>query len=120
MRPGNSLALVPRHRINLGAAYHPWPWATLSLDVRYVGTQFLRGDEVNRQPALLGYWVAGLGASVKVKRLEAFVRLNNALNNRYETFGTFAVNGLAPGQPVERFLTPAQPLNFLAGLQYAF
>ena len=120
VRPGNSLALVPRHRINLGAAYHPWPWATLSLDVRYVGTQFLRGDEVNRQPALPGYWVAGLGASVKVKRLEAFVRLNNALNNRYETFGTFAVNGLAPGQPVERFLTPAQPLNFLAGLQYAF
>jgi hypothetical protein len=42
------------------------------------------------------------------------------LNNRYETFGTFAVNGLAPGQPVERFLTPAQPINFLAGLQYAF
>jgi hypothetical protein len=24
------------------------------------------------------------------------------LNNRHETFGTFAVNGLAPGQPVER------------------
>jgi hypothetical protein len=42
------------------------------------------------------------------------------LNNRYETFGTFAVNGLAAGQPVERFLTPAPPINFLAGLRYAF
>ena len=61
-----------------------------------------------------------MGASVKVKKLEAFVCLNNALNNRYETFGTFAVNGLAPGQPVERFLTPAQPINVLAGLQYTF
>jgi outer membrane receptor protein involved in Fe transport len=120
VQPGDSLAMVPRHRINLGAAYHPWPWATLSLDVRYVGSQFLRGDEVNRQPALPGSWVAGLSASAKVKRLEAFVRLNNVLNNRYETFGTFAVNGLAAGQPVERFLTPAPPINFLAGLRYAF
>jgi iron complex outermembrane receptor protein len=120
VRPGDSLALVPRHRINLGAAYHPWSWATLSVDVKYVSAQFLRGDEVNRQPALPGYWVAGLGASVKAKRLEVFVRLNNALNNRYETFGTFAVNGLAPGQPVERFLTPAPPINVLAGLQYSF
>jgi outer membrane receptor protein involved in Fe transport len=55
-----------------------------------------------------------------MNKLEAFVRLNNVLNNRYETFGTFAVNGLAPGQPVERFLTPAPPINVLAGLQYAF
>src|SRR5216683_888458 len=28
--------------------------------------------------------------------------------------------GLVPGQPVERFLTPGQPINVLAGLQYAF
>ena len=117
---GDSFALVPQHRINVGAAYHPWPWATLSVDVRYVSAQFLRGDEVNRQPALPGYWVAGLGGSIKMNKLEAFVRLNNVLNNRYETFGTFAVNGLAPGQPVERFLTPAPPINVLAGLQYAF
>ena len=37
-----------------------------------------------------------------------------------ETFGTFAVNGREPGGPVQRFLTPALPLNVLAGLQYAF
>jgi outer membrane receptor protein involved in Fe transport len=120
VQAGDSLALVPRHRINVGAAYHPWPWATLSLDVRYVGSQYLRGDEVNRQPKLPAYWVADLGASVKLKKLEAFVRLNNVLNNRYETFGTFAVNSLTPGQPVERFLTPAPPINVLAGLRYAF
>ena len=120
VQAGDSFALVPQHRINMGAAYHPWPWATLSLDVRYVGSQYLRGDEINRQPKLPGYWVAGLGATVKMKKLEAFVRLNNVLNGKYETFGTFAVNGLAPGQPVERFLTPGQPINVLAGLQYAF
>jgi len=51
---------------------------------------------------------------------EAFVRVNNALDNRYETFGTFAPNGRTPGAPVERFLTPAPPINVLAGLRYVY
>jgi len=46
--------------------------------------------------------------------------VNNVLDERYETFGTFAVNGREPGGPVQPFLTPALPLNVLAGLQYAF
>ena len=52
--------------------------------------------------------------------VEAFVRVNNVLDERYETFGTFAVNGREAGSPVQRFLTPALPLNVLAGLRYAF
>ena len=48
------------------------------------------------------------------------MRVNNVLDARYETFGTFAANGREPGNPVQRFLTPALPLNVLAGVQYAF
>ena len=120
VRPGDSLALVPRHRVNAGAAYHPWPWATLSVDLRYVGSQFLRGDEVNRQAPLPDYVVVGVGASARIGRLEIFTRVNNLFDVRYETFGTFAINGRAPGNPVERFLTPAPPLNALVGAQYVF
>jgi iron complex outermembrane receptor protein len=120
VRPGDSLALVPRHRINAGAAYHPWPWATLSLDVRYVSSQFLRGDEVNRQRPLPDYVVVGAGASVRFKDLEVFTRVNNLFDERYETFGTFAVNGREAGNPVQRFLTPAPPISFLVGAQYTF
>jgi outer membrane receptor protein involved in Fe transport len=120
IRPGDSLALVPRHRVNAGVACHPWSWATLSLDVRYVTSQFLRGDEVNRQRPVSAYWVADVGASVRTAGLEAFVKIRNALDQRYETFGTFAVNGREAGHPVQRFLTPAPPINFLAGLQYVF
>lgn len=40
--------------------------------------------------------------------------------NAYETFGTFTVAGRAPGNPVERFLTPAPPISVFAGVQYAF
>ncbi len=39
---------------------------------------------------------------------------------RYETFGTFAPNGRAAGNPIERFLTPAAPINVLAGLRYEY
>ncbi len=120
IRPGDSLALVPRHRVNAGLAYHPWSWATVSLDLRYVASQFLRGDEVNRQRPLSAYWVTDVGASVRVAGLEAFVKIRNALDRRYETFGTFAVNGREADHPVQRFLTPAPPINFLAGLQYVF
>ena len=120
VRPGDSLALVPRHRLNGGLVYRPWPWLALSADARYVGAQFLRGDEVNRQPRLSPYWVANAGATVTMRGVEAFVRVNNVLDERYQTFGTFAANGREPGSPVQRFLTPAPPLSVLAGVQYAF
>jgi hypothetical protein len=42
------------------------------------------------------------------------------VNLRYETFGTFAVNGREEGAPVERFLTPAPPIAVQAGVSYRF
>jgi iron complex outermembrane recepter protein len=117
---GSSLTLVPRHRLNLGLAYRPWPWLTLAMDARWVSSQYLRGDDANRQPPLPGYWVANGGAIARWRGFEAFVRINNVLDNRYETFGTFAPNARTPGAPVERFLTPAPPINVLAGLRYVY
>ncbi len=117
---GSSLTLVPRHRVNAGLAYRPWPWLTLAMDARWVSSQFLRGDDANRQPPLPANWVVTGGATARWRGFEAFVRVNNALDNRYETFGTFAPNGRTPGTPVERFLTPAPPINVLAGLRYVY
>ena len=87
-----SFALVPRHRVNAGVIYRPWPWLGLSLDARYVSSQFLRGDEVNRQAPLPAFWVMDAGMTIKHRGLEAFLKVNNVLDNRYETFGTFAPN----------------------------
>jgi iron complex outermembrane receptor protein len=75
---------------------------------------------VNRERELPGYVVVGAGGSVKVRALEVFARVNNVFDERYETFGTFAVNGREPGSPVQRFLTPAPPINVLVGAQYTF
>ena len=63
----------------------------------------------------LSYPLAGVA-----KKLEAFVTVNNLLNNAYETFGTFAPNAKVAGAPVERFLTPAAPINVLTGASYRF
>ena len=120
VQPDDRLPLVPLHRVNFGADYRPWPWLTLTAGAGWVSSQFLRGDESNQQRPLAPYWLTQAGASIRWRGLEGFVQLNNVLNAKYETFGTFAPNGLQPGNPVERFLTPAQPINFLAGLQYVF
>ncbi len=117
---GRSFALVPRHRVNAGLIYRPWPWLGLGLDARYMSSQFLRGDEVNRQAPLPGFWVMDAGITIKHRGVEAFVKVNNVLDNRYETFGTFAPNTREAGAPVERFLTPAPPIHVLAGVQYTF
>lgn len=117
---GRSLALVPEHRLNAGLAWHPWAWATLSGGVLYVGPQRLRGDEANHQAPLPAYWVVNAGASARWRGFEAFVKVNNLLDNRYATFGTFAPDGRLAGAPVVRFVTPAPPINVLAGLQYTF
>ena len=120
VQPGNTLPLVPEHRIHVGVDYRPWPWLQLTLGAGWVSSQFLRGDEVNRQRPLDPYWFTQGGAAVRWRGLEGFVQINNLANAKYETFGTFAPNGLQPGNPVERFLTPAPSVNFLAGLQYVF
>jgi iron complex outermembrane recepter protein len=120
VKAGRSFALVPRHRVNAGVTYRPCPWVGLSLDARYVSAQFLRGDEVNRQPLLPEFWVLDAGMTIRHRGLEVYLTVNNVLDNRYETFGTFAPNAREPGAPVDRFLTPAPPLSMLAGVRYVF
>lgn len=117
---GSSLPLVPRHRINFGLAWHPWPWATIWAGATYVSSQFLRGDDANTQPPLPAYWVVNTGLSARWRGFEGFVNVNNVLDNQYETFGTFAPDGRLAGAPVVRFLTPAPPINAVAGVRYAF
>ena len=117
---GSSFALVPQHRINVGVAYRPWPWLTLALAGRYVSSQFLRGDEANTQPKLPAYSVLDGSVTGRWRGFQGFVRINNLLDNRYETFGTFAPNARLDGAPIERFLSPAPPINVLAGLRFVY
>jgi len=120
VRKGNQLPLVPNHRLTAGLRYRVHQWVTLSVNLTYVGDQFFRGDESNTQPKLGDYVVVNAGLEIRRDRLEAFVKINNLFDAEYETFGTFAPNGKVPGDPIEPFLTPAAPINVLAGVSYRF
>jgi iron complex outermembrane receptor protein len=117
---GSILPMVPKHRLNFGLAWHPWPWASLSVGAAYVSSQFFRGDEANTQRPLPAYWAVNTGLSARWLGFEAFVSIKNLLNNKYETFGTFAPDTRQAGSPVVRFVTPAPPINVVGGLRYTF
>jgi outer membrane receptor protein involved in Fe transport len=115
---GDDLPLTPRHRLDLAARVRPWAWLTLEAGARFVGSQAYRGDEANEAPRLPAYLVARSGLEVLWGRWAASLRIQNLLDRRYETFGTFARDGKAPGQPVVAFLTPAPPLRVVAGIRW--
>jgi outer membrane receptor protein involved in Fe transport len=120
VRKGDEIPLTPNHRINAGLRYRVHEWVTLSLNMSYVGDQFFRGDDANTQPKLDDYVVLNAGIDVRWQRFAGFVKINNLLNNDYETFGTFAPNAKLPGDPIEPFLTPAPPINVIVGASYRF
>jgi len=117
---GSDLPLVPRHKIQAGIEHRLTSWLTLWLSGSFVGTQRLRGDEANEERPLASYVVLNAGARVNWRDLTAFVGIHNLTDASYETFGTFAPNARQPGAPVERFVTPAPPINVTAGLGYRF
>ncbi|HWQ70497.1 MAG TPA: TonB-dependent receptor [Patescibacteria group bacterium] len=117
---GDDIPMTPSHRVNVGLRYHLYQWLSLSLDLSYIGDQFLRGDEANTQAKLDDYVILNAGLDLHWKQFNGFVKINNLTDNRYETFGTFAPNAKVAGEPIERFLNPAPPINVLVGASYRF
>jgi outer membrane receptor protein involved in Fe transport len=119
VRPGADLPLTPRHRLELAARLRPWPWLSLEAGGRWVGPQVYRGDEANQAPRLPGYLTFRGGIEARWTEWTASLRLENLLNRRYETFGTFAPDGKAgTPAPVVPFLTPGAPLRLVLGLRW--
>src|SRR6266853_323761 len=92
----------------------------LRLDARYVGPQYLRGDEENVERRLSDYAVVDASLDVEVGRYRVRVAVPNVLDRRYVTFGTFAANPTVAGDPVQRFLTPGLPRHVLVSLSAEF
>ena len=115
--PGDELPLVPRHRVNAGLAIpirRPQTTETrvalmAGLDARYVGRQWLRGDEDNVTRQLSDYVVADLSVTLTWRDFELRGAVGNLFDRSVFTFGTFAENATVPGSPVQRWLTPGLP-----------
>jgi outer membrane receptor protein involved in Fe transport len=123
--PGSALPLVPNHRVNAGVSVplvREGEGLTLraGLDARYVGRQWLRGDEANVTRRLADYTVADGSLTASWRELELRLMVRNLFGRRHFTFGTFAEDATAPGTPVERWLTPGVPRSVHVSLSSDF
>jgi outer membrane receptor protein involved in Fe transport len=103
--PGDEFPLVPKHQVKFGGSFQLPSGFYLGGDGRYIGSQWLRGDEANEEPKLDGYFVADARFGWRRHGWEFTLVGNNIFQNKYATFGTFNVNQGA-GNVLERFLTP--------------
>lgn len=111
--PGDRLPLVPEHQIKLGGRAQIDRYLSAGADGRYIGKQFLRGDEANVTAQLDGYFVADARVGVEFGRWEISGIVTNVLQNKSAVFGAFNINqGNPDGPTVERFLTPNQRRMF--------
>ncbi len=111
--PGSRFPLVPDHQVKFGALVKIGEYLSVGGDGRYIGRQYLRGDEGNVTDPLDGYFVADARVGVELGRWEFNAIVTNLLQNRNAIFGTFNINQGNPGGPtVERFLTPNQRRTF--------
>lgn len=110
--------MVPELSATVGAEYEKGP-ASVGIEARWTGRQFLVGDEGNQED------FARLGSStvfdVRVEwrfgRSTAFAALRNAFDSEYAAFGIVSENGRAATEEVERFLTPGAPRRLDAGVR---
>ncbi len=119
--PGHRLPMVPAHRFNAGASLPLLKDVVrLRVDGRYIGPQYLRGDEENVEARLPDYTLTDASLEANVGRYSVRVMVPNVLDRRYVTFGTFAANPTVAGAPVQRFLTPGQPRHLLVSISADF
>ena len=105
--PGKRFPLVPDHQIKFGGLVRVGRYVSAGADGRYIGRQYLRGDEGNVTEPLDGYFVADARVGVELGRWEINGIVTNLFQNESAIFGTFNINQGNPGGPtVERFLTP--------------
>jgi iron complex outermembrane receptor protein len=126
--PGDRIPAIPRHRVKLGLDYSLTDAAKVGVDAIYVSSQYLVGDESNQAPQLPPYTVFNVHASYQVdKHIQFYGRIDNLLDSRYATYGTFfdttalpnfANGGAAFNDP--RSLSPVRPRAFYAGMKMTF
>ena len=120
-QPGDRFPLVPEHQIKGGVNLRFPMGLRAGADVRWIGEQYLRGDEANDTDPLDSYFVADARVGWEVGPWEIVGAVTNLFQNRYATFGTFNINQGAPGGPaLERFLTPGQERQFRVLVTRAF
>jgi outer membrane receptor protein involved in Fe transport len=126
--PGNQIPAIPRNRVKASIDYLVTDKFKVGGDALWVSSQYFVGDESNQAAKLPGYAVFNLHASYQIdKTYQIYGRVDNVLDNRYATYGTFFDTGAIPnfangGAPFTdpRSLSPARPRAFYTGMRVTF
>jgi iron complex outermembrane receptor protein len=102
--PGDVMPLVPENQVKGGFSARLPNGFRVGLDGRWIGSQYLRGDEGNEQKQLDPYFLMGVRAGYSYRNWDLSAVVTNVLDNHDPVFGTFNANA-GTGQ-LERFLTP--------------
>jgi outer membrane receptor protein involved in Fe transport len=123
VKPGDHLPGIPESMLKLGAEYKVTSAWSVDLDGRYADGQWLRGDESNLNPKTAPYFVLDFSTRYRIdERFELFGTIENFLDTKYETFGSFSPTAdvpitEAPGATNPRSLSPAPPISVYAGVR---
>lgn len=143
--PGTRIAGLPRHTMKLGLDWRPVAQWMVGADLVAVSSLVTQGNEdgllenpEDDEPLNTGnasvasHALLSLRATYKpTRQLEFYVRINNALNRHYATYGVLAENMFPGGQLVQpalgteeaqdaRFIAPGAPRSLLVGMNYQF
>jgi iron complex outermembrane receptor protein len=116
--PGDRLPLVPEHQVKAGGLLTLPIGLQFGVDTRYIGKQWLRGDEANETEPLGGYFVANGRVGYSWSDWELSAVVTNVLGSHRPVFGTFNENRRT-GE-LERFLTPLNARSFKLVVRRAF
>jgi iron complex outermembrane recepter protein len=106
---GRQMPGIARHQANLRVDYKFGTSLRLGADVEYRGGVYLRGDEINVLGRTRSYALLNLHGEYRITLgFSAFARVENLLDEKYETFGLL-------GEPAEVFEDFEDPRFYGAG-----
>jgi outer membrane receptor protein involved in Fe transport len=122
VEPGDRIPGLPMHSARLGADVLPIARLSVGAWIALNSSQYLRGDEANLLRPLPGYVTLNARASYELSsRALVFVRADNLLNSRFETFGLLGdAAEVIPGADDPRYASPGPPRSVWAGLNVQF
>jgi iron complex outermembrane receptor protein len=122
IRPGDRIGGVAPQTLKAGFDVQATRALSLGAEVLAVAAQPLAGDEHGQDSSLPGYATLNLHGSYALGRANLFLKVDNLLDSRASSFGTyFGTDGLdnVPGAPEitsPRTLVPLQPRAVEAGI----
>jgi outer membrane receptor protein involved in Fe transport len=125
--PGDRIPGIPKHRGNVVADYSLTSRVSLGASAVMQSSVYRFGDEANLTAPVGGYAVVDLNAAYRPNdAVTVFAVINNALDKRYYTYGSFGPVGDVPwpnvpgGVTDSRTASPGTPITFYGGVRVTF